>query len=592
MTLAPRRAGRRIVLISLAAWLAALTAAAGIASAGAGRPAAFAWAGAVAGGSTVMLALVVAWLALRAAVPDVSDAVRGRGGLWLLAIVALLVPGLTWGWPGGRWAADEVGATRVLAGLEVGWSGGWHELYPPLHYYVLGLLASPVAAIASASGMGWYELPVLAIVDLQARVVSLAMGLGALVVLATVAARVAGRNVGWPAAALAATFLPFVYYAKTGNVDVPYLFWFVLSLAFLEAALAGGKTRDVVGVAVTAALAVTTKDQAYGLYLFPLAHLAWRAIGPTRGPHARLRPSALAWGGLTAVGILLVVHNVAFNLAGAREHFAVILGSGSQDYRMVPATLAGQGQLAVLTLRLLWWGLGAAGVGLLLIWLVPGRGRTSIPAWWWLPSLSYYVSLLMVIGYAYDRFLLPVLVMLAVPAGAALVRLHRGWPAPMLGRVAAVGLAAVLVWRTASVNMLLLRDGRYEVEQWLTDHAPAGAKVATAINHGYLPRLERYQRIEIRPTAEATMAASPDFVVVNQEFVNRYPADGAPQLWLKWLGSADSPFVERLRVKSPLGVSALAFWPIFADRQESAWTNLDKANPETVVFARREPHAR
>ena len=38
-----------------------------------------------------------------------------------------------------------------------------------------------------------------------------------------------GRRQGLWAAGIMALTTPFLYYAKTANVDVPYLFWFALS---------------------------------------------------------------------------------------------------------------------------------------------------------------------------------------------------------------------------------------------------------------------------------------------------------------------------------------------------------------------------
>ena len=45
------------------------------------------------------------------------------------------------------------------------------------------------------------------------------------------------------------------------------MFWFALSLIFYLRVLAGGTPSDFIWWGVTAALAVCTKDQAYGLFL-------------------------------------------------------------------------------------------------------------------------------------------------------------------------------------------------------------------------------------------------------------------------------------------------------------------------------------
>ena len=68
--------------------------------------------------------------------------------------------------------------------------------------------------------------------------------------------------------------------AKTANTDVPYLFWFALSMVFYLRVLDGLRTRDFAIFAALAALSVCTKDQAYGLYLLmplPIVMQLWRA---------------------------------------------------------------------------------------------------------------------------------------------------------------------------------------------------------------------------------------------------------------------------------------------------------------------------
>ena len=49
------------------------------------------------------------------------------------------------------------------------------------------------------------------------------------------------RFVGILAAFLVATMPPFVYHAKTANLDVPYLFWFSLSLLYYVRAVLHGR---------------------------------------------------------------------------------------------------------------------------------------------------------------------------------------------------------------------------------------------------------------------------------------------------------------------------------------------------------------
>ena len=87
--------------------------------------------------------------------------------------------------------------------------------------------------------------------------------------------RIALEQFGASAAALAAwltlAILPLTYYAKTVNLDVPYVFWLTLSLLFFARLFnARPKPADFFLFTLFAVVAVCTKDQAYGFYVLPV----------------------------------------------------------------------------------------------------------------------------------------------------------------------------------------------------------------------------------------------------------------------------------------------------------------------------------
>jgi hypothetical protein len=413
------------------------------------------------------------------------------------------------------------------------------------------------------------------------------MGIGTLFGVALIAARTIGATYAWPAAFCAGAFLPFAFYAKTINLDVPYVFWFVVSCLFLVDAHRHGRARDCVGFGITAAAAVATKDQTYALYVLPAFHLAWRL--------GRSRPglTALAAGTIAGLATLVLLFNLPFNYDGFRNHVDLALGPASTEYRMFPPTLAGQWALARVTAGQLLWALGVPGTILLAVGLVRRRHSSTepaIPAWVLLASLSYYVTLIAVIGYVYDRFLLPVTTLLALVAAIGLKRTSGFvWSQRLQSETRGPGLVAFallawLVWRAASVDALLVRDSRYAAEAWLRAHVPRDAWVVSIDEFGRVPRLDRFRHRQIAATIEETLSARPDFIVVNTEFLARSPADSPRRLWLEWLQAAAGPYEVAFRYKAPLGWSALAWHPQFSDRREDDFTNVDKANPEIVIF--------
>ena len=533
----------------------------------------------------------VGWRTLRRLLPDGGTFQFTPSLTLVVTIFALLFAvGIWWGWP-ALWAPDELDPPAILHAIGQRFANGWFDKYPPLHYYLVTLVYLPVLI---AGQVGWLVIdsdPVLALLFLLGRFLTLAMAVGTLVAIALLATRTLGRAYAWPAALCAGAFLPFVFYAKTVNVDAPYVFWFVISCLFLAEAHHTASVRDCVGFALTAAAAVATKDQAYALYVLPALHLAWR-IGRTRQGLI-----ALAAGTIAGLVALALIHNLVFNYGGFRDHVDLVVGPASEGYRMFPTTIAGEWALAKVTIGQLLWTVGWPGALLLLIGLVP-RSRTApepaAPVWIFLSAISYYVTLIAVIGYVYDRFLMPVTTLLALIAAIGMRRLID--PLSGSGRTArwarlqpaaAAILIGWLLWRVVSVDALLVRDSRYAAEAWLRANVPRDAWVATVDEFGYVPRVERFRHRQIEATIAETLAARPEFIVVNTEFLARSPEDSPTRLWLDWLQTDGGPYEVAFRYKAPLGWSALRWQERFTDRREDDLTNVDKANPEIVIYRRR-----
>jgi hypothetical protein len=530
------------------------------------------------------------WRAVRRVLPDRGALPESAPVTLVLTVFAVLFGiGIGWGWP-ATWAPDELDPPAILNAIGHRFSDGWFDKYPPLHYYLLGVVYSPVLM---AGELGWLHVdsePVRGLLYLQGRVLTLAMAIGTLTAVALLATRTLGSRYAWPAALCAGAFLPFVFYAKTMNVDVPYVFWFVISCLFLVEALRDGRARDCIGFGIAAAAAVGTKDQAYALYILPALYLAWR-LGRSRQGAA-----ALAVGTVAGLVTLILIFNLPFNYEGFREHVDLVLGPASEGYRMFPPTAAGQWVLATVTAGQLLWTLGVPGTILVVAGLVR-RGRAggdpAVPIWVFLVAVSYYVTLIAMIGYVYDRFLLPVTTVLALAAAIGMRRLAEGektsgFVSFVLRRNETRGLLiAWLLWRVASVDALLVRDSRYAAEAWLRANVTRHAWVVTVDEFGYLPRLDRFRHKQIQATIEDTLSNNPEFIVVNTEFLARSPAGSPEREWLEWLQGGAGPYAVASRHKSPLGWSAFAWQTRFTDRREDDFTNVDKANPEILIFRRR-----
>ena len=527
------------------------------------------------------LALAV-WRLLRRALEIHGALTSPETRLVVAGLAVLFAIGLDWGLPGPGWALDEMGADAVLAGLFRWFAGGWFDQYPPLHYYVLAVVYAPVL-LAERLGMfdaSWASVKFLLL--LHTRLVGLAMAIGAVALMGLLGERMFDRRHGWLVAACAGLFLPFVFYAKTANLESPYLFWTALSLVFLNEVHRNGRTRAWVGAAVAAALAVTTKDQAYGVFVLPCLYLTWCHLRGGRG----WQPVAIGF--VTGIVTFAVVHNVPFNATGFRAHVEMVVGPASQPFRMFEMTPAGQLGLAAVTAEVLLLMFGVAGVLTVALGLLgfANAAAPRPPLWIVLAPISCYLTFVVPAGYVYDRFLLPITVTAAPIAALAIRRLLDGWPSPTIGRVVGVGVLLVLFWRAASLDAMLLRDSRYQAEAWMAANIPPGSVVVTTTRPAYLPRVKGDYR-HLRPNVGETLELGPDFIVINTEYHRRHAAGSPQRMWLAWLESGSGPYEEVFRYKAPLGWSAMRIGRRFRDRVEDPVTNLDKINPEIAIFQRR-----
>jgi hypothetical protein len=530
---------------------------------------------------------------------------RDRALLALLTLsLALNAWGLDWGLPSAfGWAPDELLPETVLAGASQAFSAGWHSKYPALHHV---LLLASYAPFLLAEGWRPGSPPSAATYErlfLAGRVLSLFMGLGVVALVHACGRHLLTRRGALFASALAATLLPFVYYAKLANLDVPYLFWWLLSLWFQLRLLDSGRRRDLLGAAVSAALSIATKDQAYALYVLTIpAGLAYwaRRTGRYAGQSTllrwvnTLRDRDLLAAGLAALATLALSYNLLFNWQGFMAHVALITGSASRDFRLFPATLEGHWGLLVQSLANLAFCLGPGATlvclaGLLTL-LVRAQRQPAVRgplAFLLLPAASYYLTFIAVVLYSYDRFLLPI-ALLATFCGGGL--LAEGWAwAGWRGRLARLATVFVFVHglgRALSLDVLMVHDARYAAEAWLRAHVAPDADVAGVGSLPQLPRLDGLRWRIVPPAVAALSAAPADFLVVNADLARRSRAGSGRASFYARLegGSLGYREVRRWRTRRPWllfdteRLQGGAFGPVLS--------NLERVNPEIVLYAR------
>ncbi len=407
---------------------------------------------------------------------------------------------LWWGLPAlNAWAFDEIRPAAVLEGLEKRFSDGWSGPYPPLHYYLLGTLFWPVVW---AEESGWLAMDVLrqtTLLYLLGRFLSVVLATATVYLVYRCARLLGDRPTAVLSALIAATIPPFVFHAKTINLEAPYLFWFMLSVFFLLRALDRHRLRDYLGLAAAATLAICTKDQAFAFYvLVPL--LLWldlyrhsqRDPADDQPRWRTLLDRRLVLSALLAVVLFVLVQNFLFNFEGFRRHLWLVTHRSPSLFKVYEPTLRGYGALMLQSLRHLAFALGlplalAAAWGVATAVRYP-RQYSRLLVLLGL-GLSYYVFFILVIRHNYVRFLLPIALLSSFFAARALIEMGRSSTLPQVVTVLLVGgilLHALL--RALSVDFLLHWDSRYRIEGWIASNVAAHEDAVAVGRQNLLPR--------------------------------------------------------------------------------------------------------
>jgi 4-amino-4-deoxy-L-arabinose transferase-like glycosyltransferase len=537
-----------------------------------------------------LLGLALVTLAGAAVLRRTFDAGLGPAWIWI-AVGVLFGTGLLWGLPDPYgWAPDELNPAAARDALDMRFGGGWATLYPPLHFALFAAADAPFFLFI-ALGLGEFtDLRFYTFMYVAGRALSLAMALGIVAMTFSLAREIAGARAGAIAAAVLVAALPLTYYAKTANLDVPYVFWMTLSMVFFSRAVRDGRARDFYLLALTATIAVCTKDQAYGFYVLPALYMIVGRWLP-RASARRGIPPARVLAGMAALVIagVVILHNVPFNARGFVEHLRIMAGPGSERFRMFEPTLAGHAGLFVSAFRQIAegmsWPLFLAAIAAVIVAI---RTRHAAITWLLLPVASYYLTLIAVVGYHYDRFFLGAFVLLAIAAGWWIDRWTRAGVAFRRWRLALAGAAFVYAFtRVIALDVLMVRDSRYEVERWMVARAGSDDRVVAAGVQTYLPRRSRVLYQVIAQDVAELDGVRPEYVIVNPGFSARREPDSRRHEMYDALRSGAAGYDLVLQHRTRLPWSPLNLERRFVDPDHDQFSNLTKINPLIEIYRRR-----
>jgi len=438
-----------------------------------------------------------------------------------LALI-LALTALDWGLPNHiGWDVDSIAPHGPIA-LGLGDVDALDPIYPLFHHALSAAAYWPLLRAEAATGAWQPEVyranplrgfddpfGTLSTLILVSRLLTALMAVGCVLLVHSLAReRLQSAGGARLVAALCATGHAFAYYSHTGNLDVPYLFWSLAALRTIVALDAGAPSRRLLVLAgVLTALAIATKDQAYGLFALTLP---WALLRLRRHPRPWQRSTWL-------VGSMLAAYLIASGAALApgfyRRHVETIVGDAKSPAGRVglPAWL-GESERAVAVrvdrtalaseiARGSVHAFGHAAVGVPLV--IAGLGglwygrRRLTPLL--LAGLGYVITFLIPAGYAPIRFLLPIWLMLAVGAGQVYALAARRWPAA----AAATALIAVVAsgWSGYITIDKLRHDSRHDLEAWLADNVGRDDRFEVFSTSGfpiYHPRFDPAQPVRSR----------------------------------------------------------------------------------------------
>jgi len=473
-----------------------------------------------------------------------------RERLALLALaITLLIP-IGWG-ADGQFAWDNsIVPTEVLRAMANGFSSSQLLTYGPLPYYLFaGAMATVLVPLKLLGELGtaspiypWgfrHPEQSMTLLVTAAHLVTMALAM-CLAVLALRRARPYG--LGWLAPILLLGSPVFAFYARTSNVDMHYFFWIWLAFFFCETATSVGGLR---WAGVAAALAVCSKEQVAPLSLVAGLDAMWRAsrLAPdgSRPPDGALTSPRNWRAAASVVAAAVLAYVVAWRLpfayASWHSHHEFIFHVAKYP-RTYPATPRGLLELAIqvmgqlpevlgmpvligvvlaIALRASWRGLGARSVG----------------------CAFYSVGFLGVIGYTYERFLLPFLLVglpLAVRGYRAAFDAWAKRPAWRTALVSAAVLTSLL--GGPLMSWVMLKDPRYDVERWLRSHVPDGTTIEIAGNPHYQARIPHSLNI-VYARADSIRARprGPIGELVLTSSIDRYSYERDPIVRKAWFES-------------------------------------------------------
>ncbi len=540
---------------------------------------------------------------------------RQPQNLALIAIVllagAIAIPGIQWGLPDRLgWAADELVPEKVLEAIDLGFANGWHYKYPPFHYYLLSVFYMPVLALAKLGLTDRASDETYTLLFLLGRSLSVLMGMGTIALIYQLGKEIFDVRTGLFSALIFTLTPVYVYYAKITNLDIPMLFWLVGFLIFYGRILRDQRLSDYRWGALLGTIAICTKDPAYGFVSLPLLPVLilygfrLRKENPKQSwgkTFKKVLSDRRFWQPLL-IGIFgfLTLSNAFLNFDGFIDRINLLLYGSAKIRPRYSEDLWGQWQMFGTTLRtfrfMFGWPVAIAilcGIGRYTWHLITAKlhQRNWIPLGLLIPSVSYYFLYVTPVMYNPDRYLMPLMPMLAIFGGKFVADIvsKRGNFRWVAGAIAA-GVFAYTFAYAWTPNTLMLNDSRYGVETWMAGNIPKDSLVLRVGIRKYLPRFDGFKTEHIEaPKIEEIAALQPELIVISSGYdERRFEADNPTHQFFTMLKSESLGYKRVLQKQTQPDGYLFDFDEVNerAIDTMAVYTNFDKIDPEIQIFQR------
>ncbi len=435
--------------------------------------------------------------------------------MFLLVAALLYGLGIHWGLPSEfSAAADSVVPHGPLAFFAKIDDPHVSKKYPAFHQLLVACVEAVVIIGAKLTGnlgeisSSWpYGLrdpvSVFSSMILAARLVSVAMALGILVCIRRITYCMRLGASGWVAIGLFGASGVTTYYARVGNFDIPFVFWFSCAVCVLwHYMFHDQRPLFAMGAAALAALSVATKDQSAGLAIgLLITMLIVKPVGSDHTWRYRLRLT------LKAASVMALVYVIAAILPQPvrwLHHVQVWLLHKGPVTKFIEFenNLIGHSLLFGKTVAETAEVMSGAGLVLSAIGGVSlvRQGRMRELAVLVVPLIVYYLTIITPIRFVYERFMLPggmlMCVLAAVGADALMNLAHQRNSALRLIPRVAIGLILISQFLTGYllVTYVQLTDTKAQLNKKVSQRIPAGSRICWRGKgaHG-IPNADLYQ---------------------------------------------------------------------------------------------------